>query len=127
MRVIALLCLVFGFVMQGLLDGQTFTHAVLGVVFGAVAIACGLASARKDPPHRWERIMAFLGLGLGVWCIIMLPSAYRFQEHFNSRREQRQQKEEQNKPANKPAAGNAGWAPQLAIGHHWPGVPEPGR
>jgi hypothetical protein len=28
---------------------------------------------------------------------------------------------------NKPAAGNAGWAPQLAIGHHWPGVPEPDR
>jgi len=28
---------------------------------------------------------------------------------------------------NKPAAGNAGIAPQLAIGHHWPGVPEPGR
>ena len=28
---------------------------------------------------------------------------------------------------NKPAAGNAGIAPQLAIGHHWPGVPEPER
>jgi hypothetical protein len=29
--------------------------------------------------------------------------------------------------ANKPAAGNAGIASQLAIGHHWPGVPEPER
>jgi hypothetical protein len=29
--------------------------------------------------------------------------------------------------ANKPAAGNAGVASQLAIGHHWPGVPEPER
>ena len=28
---------------------------------------------------------------------------------------------------NKPAAGNAGIASQLAIGCHWPGVPEPGR
>jgi hypothetical protein len=28
---------------------------------------------------------------------------------------------------NKPAAGNAGIAPQLAIGYYWPGVPEPGR
>ena len=28
---------------------------------------------------------------------------------------------------NKPAAGNAGIASQLTIGHHWPGVPEPGR
>ena len=28
---------------------------------------------------------------------------------------------------NKPAAGNAGIASQLTIGHHWPGVPEPER
>ena len=28
---------------------------------------------------------------------------------------------------NKPAAGNAGIASWLTIGHHWPGVPEPGR
>ena len=30
-------------------------------------------------------------------------------------------------PPNKPAAGNAGNAPQLTIGHHRLGVPEPGR
>jgi len=51
--------------------------------------------------------MAGLGLALGIWCIVMLPSAYRFQEKFNGRREQRQQKEEQHRPADKPAAGNA--------------------
>jgi hypothetical protein len=28
---------------------------------------------------------------------------------------------------NKPAAGNAGFASQLTIGHYWPGVPEPER
>ena len=28
---------------------------------------------------------------------------------------------------NKPAPGNAGIASRLAIEHHWPGVPEPGR
>ena len=28
---------------------------------------------------------------------------------------------------NKPAAGNAGIASRLTIGHHWPGVPEPER
>jgi hypothetical protein len=28
---------------------------------------------------------------------------------------------------NKPAAGNAGIAPQLTIGRHWPGVGEPDR
>jgi hypothetical protein len=31
------------------------------------------------------------------------------------------------KEPNKPAAGNSGMAPRLAIGHHWPGVPEPER
>ena len=29
--------------------------------------------------------------------------------------------------SNKPAAGNAGIASRLAVGHHWPGVPEPER
>ncbi len=104
MRVIALLSLIFGFMMQFLLDGQTFTHAVLGIVCGVAAVACGLASARKDRPNRWEgRIMAGLGLVLGVWCVVMLPSAYRFQEKFNGRREQRQKMDEQNRPANKSA------------------------
>jgi hypothetical protein len=31
------------------------------------------------------------------------------------------------KEPNKPSAGNAGIAPQLAIGYSWPGVPEPER
>jgi len=126
MRVVALLCLLFGFMGLGLMDGQTFTHAVMGLVFGAVAVACGMASARRDPPHRWEGwIMAALGVVLGLWCIVLLPSAYRFQKEFNGRREQR--RHEEATPANKPAAGNAGIAPRLTIGRHWPGVPEPGR
>ncbi len=32
-----------------------------------------------------------------------------------------------NPKPNKPAAGNAGFASRLAIGRHWPGVPEPER
>lgn len=35
--------------------------------------------------------------------------------------------ERMNGSPNKPAAGNAGIAPRLTIGHHWPGVPEPER
>jgi hypothetical protein len=31
-----------------------------------------------------------------------------------------------NRP-NHPATGKAGIASRLAIGHHWPGLPEPGR
>ncbi len=100
MRPIALLCLLFGFMGLRLLDGQTFTHAVTGLAFGAVAVACGLVSARRDPPHRWEGwIMAGLGVCLGVWCIIQLPSAYVFQKQFNERNKQRRQQNE--KSANK--------------------------
>jgi hypothetical protein len=32
-----------------------------------------------------------------------------------------------NQTANHPAAGNAAFAPQLAIESHWRGLPEPGR
>jgi hypothetical protein len=126
MRVIALLSLLFGFIGLGLLDGQTFTHAVMGIVFGAAAVTCGMASARRDPAHRWEGwIMAALGAGLGLWCIVLLPSGYRFQKQFNDRREQGRHQD--GTPANKPAAGKAGITLQLAIGQHRSGLPEPGR
>ena len=73
-----------------LLDGQVFTHAVFGIVCGVVAVGCG--------------IMAALGFALGVWCIVLLPSAYRSQDKFNGRREQRQQMKEQSRTANLIAA-----------------------
>jgi len=31
------------------------------------------------------------------------------------------------KAPNHPASGKAGFARLLAIGHHWPGLPEPSR
>src|SRR5436190_17553015 len=120
MRVVALLCLLFGFLGLGLLDGQTFTHAVMGVVFGAAAVGCGMASARRDPPHRWEGwIMAGLGVVLLFWCVVLLPSGYHFQMKFNARREQRQHQEKT--PANKPAAGKAGFTRLFAIERLCPG------
>jgi hypothetical protein len=89
MRVIALVSLLLGFVGGMLLDGQTFTHAVFGIIFGGAAIACGLLSARRDranPTCLWEgRILAAIGLALAIICVIQLPSAYRFQTKFNER------------------------------------------
>ncbi|HSY17410.1 MAG TPA: hypothetical protein VK815_03710 [Candidatus Acidoferrales bacterium] len=89
MRVIALLSLFLGFMGMMLLDGQTFTHAVMGIIFGIAAIWGGLASARKDHAiaerRRLGRIMAALGLVLALFCAIQLPSGYRFQERFNAR------------------------------------------
>ena len=82
MRAIALLSLLFGFMGLMLLDGQTFTHAVTGVVCGVAAVLSGLASARKDyadEGRRWlGRIMAGAGFALALFCVIRLPSAYRF-------------------------------------------------
>ena len=51
MRVIAVLSLIIGFITQGLLDGQTFTHAVIGIVCGIIALGSGSVAAQKDPPH----------------------------------------------------------------------------
>jgi hypothetical protein len=84
MRVIALLSLLSGSLGLLILDGQTFTHAVMGIVCGIAAGAAGWASARRDYPNRWEgRIMAALGLVLALGCVIQLPSAYRGQTKFN--------------------------------------------
>ena len=89
MRPVALLSLLFGFMGLMLLDGQTFSHAVIGLVCGGAAIACGLASTRRDywdATCQWEgRIMAALGLLLVIICVVQLPSAYRFQTKFNER------------------------------------------
>jgi hypothetical protein len=87
MRAVALLALLFGLMAQLILDGQTFSHALFGIICGMAAFATGLSSARKDPPHRWEGlILAGCGFALGIWCVVTLPSAYRFQQQFNARR-----------------------------------------
>jgi hypothetical protein len=89
MRVIALLSLLFGFMEQMILDGQTFAHAVLGIICGVAAVGSGLASACKDyadEGRRWlGRIMAGLGVVLAIFCLVQLPSAYQFQARFNER------------------------------------------
>lgn len=83
-----------------LLDGQTFMHAVFGIICGIAALVCGLGSARKDysnETRRWlGQIMAFLGVVLAVFSVIQLPTAYQTQTRFNERskkiREMREQK-----------------------------------
>jgi hypothetical protein len=106
MRVIALLALLFGFMTGMILDGQTFSHAVLGIVCGIVAALSGLTSVRKDysdKGRRWlGRIMAGLGLALALFCAVQLPSAYRFQAKFNER-----SKKVREMKNTKPTPGNA--------------------
>ena len=103
MRVAALLSLVFGLLGLMLLDGQVFTHAVMGIICGGVAIGCGLASARKDRSStegRWVgRALAGLGLLLTLFSAAQLPGAYEFQTKFNKRsagQRERQEKSNEN-------------------------------
>jgi len=48
MRIIALLSLMFRFIEMMILDGQPFSHAVIGVIFDVAAIGCGFASSQKN-------------------------------------------------------------------------------
>jgi hypothetical protein len=112
-----------------LLDGQTFTHAVMGIIFGAAAFGCGLASARKDFSNvagRWEgRIMAGLGLALIIVCVVYIPMAYHTQAKFNER--SKDQKNRQPKSANERSGVDAGRPSSLHIMRSWPGATHRGR
>ena len=95
MHALALLALMFGFTGMMLLDGQVFTHAMIGIVCGVVAVSCGVVLVRRGRESRFFGwLFAVLGLALTIWCGIESPSAYRFQEKFNGRREERRQKME---------------------------------
>ncbi|MDB6020093.1 MAG: hypothetical protein JWR19_4582 [Pedosphaera sp.] len=97
-RVIALLSLFFGGIAQLLLDGQTFTHAVIGIGCGVVAAACGVSSVRSEGSNAAFRseaiIMGILGLALAVFCVIQVPSAYQRQAKFNARSESQRKLQE---------------------------------
>jgi hypothetical protein len=108
MHALALLALFFGFTGMMLLDGQVFTHAVIGIVCGMVAVVCGMVLGRRGRSSRWTGwALAALGLGLGIWCGIESPSAYRYQKKFNDRtREQREKMEKQKETPKQSAAAN---------------------
>jgi len=98
---------------QMLLDGQVFTHAVMGVVLGVGAVFAGRAAARRDPPHRWEGwIMSVLGGILVVFSVAALPSAYRFQKQFNGRVKEIRLRKEEDKAANQSSEATPKSAPQ---------------
>jgi hypothetical protein len=54
MRAIALLAVIFEFMAQMILDGQTFTHAIFGIVCGVAAVLCGVILRRRDRRYRSE-------------------------------------------------------------------------
>jgi hypothetical protein len=130
----AVVCLLIGIGFPLLLNGQTFTNSVLGIVFAGAAV--GLAWDWRDYEARRtaRRIVAVLGVLLGVVLVAQLPSAYRFQRGFNRRVEQLRQRRQQGGGGGKvnvprPAAGTdarpgaRGGIPRSRS----PGGPAPGR
>jgi hypothetical protein len=106
MQTIALLFLLVGFIAQTISNGQTFTHAVFGMVCGIAAVFCGLGSARKADlartPHWPGRIVACLGLAFALYCMVRLPSTYRGQKSFNEMNEKAHENREQIWTSEKP-------------------------
>ena len=121
MRVAALISFLFGLLGLMLLDGQVFTHAVLGIICGGVTIGCGLASAAKDRLSKarlWVgRGLAGLGVLLVALSIAQLPGAYEFQTRFNER--SRGHRGEQPSLANPAAAVDAPIPFRLSMVHDW--------
>ena len=68
--------------------------------------------------------MGGLGLVLGIWCIIMLPSTYRFQAKFNNRKEQmhRQKIERKERKANERSGVDVGNTLCLFMLRYCPGA-----
>jgi hypothetical protein len=70
-----------------LLDGQTFTHAVFGLICGAIAVVIGLSGDRPGEASTGRGRLRGVGLAGGLLlavCLALLPSAYRQQQRFNS-------------------------------------------
>jgi hypothetical protein len=85
--VAALLCMLLGLAFPLLLNGQTFTNSLFGIVFAsaAVVLVLGPASERKAPRARLlvGRITVILGVLWIAALIGQLKSAYRYQSDFN--------------------------------------------
>lgn len=82
--VAALLCLCVGFFGLFLLNGQKFTHSVIGMATGSVALLCGVFFGRCAPSRRSDGwVIAALGALLAISCAIQLPSSYAYQKRFN--------------------------------------------
>ncbi len=88
MRVaIVLVCLCMGAIPLCLLNGQTFTNALIALPFFLVPIVVCAAFAQDqrtpDDQKRAWRLATMLTALLAISIILTLPSAYRSQERFN--------------------------------------------
>jgi hypothetical protein len=80
-------CLIGAVSVLLLLNGQTFTNALvsLALVAGAVCVSAASALDRavgKAKAQRW-RLATLLMAMLAVYILASLPHAYRFQKRFN--------------------------------------------
>ncbi len=66
---------------------------------------------RQDPIRYWLLFAMFTLLSIAALGVAILIGTGKLMKH----------------PRNHPARGSAGAVLQLAVGSHWPGVPQPGR
>jgi hypothetical protein len=85
--IIVLLCLFVGITRLWLLNGQTFTNALIALPFFSAAVALSAASALRHRTPGYQRmawgLVTMLTAILAIGILVSLPSAYRFQEGFN--------------------------------------------
>jgi hypothetical protein len=92
MRIAAVLvCLISAVIVLLLLNGQTFTNALLSLALVALGMSLSVASALsrkagKGERRRW-RLMTLLLAALAVYILGTLRDAYRFQRGFNQARQ----------------------------------------
>jgi hypothetical protein len=92
----ALLLLFLGFFPQLMLDGQTFTRDIMGIVFFSTAVFLALRLIRASRTGRvglWAcRLVAVIGTLFSALLTLQLHESYRFQTRFNSKMQQIRQK-----------------------------------
>jgi hypothetical protein len=92
MRIAAVLvCLISAIITLLLLNGQTFTNALVALTLVVIALSVSAASALsrkagKAERRRW-RLTTLLMAVLAAYILATLPHAYRFQRAFNQERQ----------------------------------------
>ena len=96
---LAIFLFILGIAIPLLLNGQTFTNGIVGIVFlSASAVRCVILERRAgvdDDEYVYRRIVAGLCVIIIVMLILQMPANHEFQSQFNQGVEKLRQAEQQ--------------------------------